>query len=525
MSSSSQTMELKQFQVKFVNEIYAKMRQGIKPLACVAPTGAGKTVCFSKIAFDAVSRNKTVLILVHLDILVPQTLDKLKRFGLIDIGCIKAGYPERRDSLIQVASLQTLVKRHWWRGKHFDIVIYDEAHLTTFSTIGKKIRHSLLPDSFHLGFTATPRRLSKTQGMRDHYSDSVIAATPSELQELGMLSHMSYYQFKGADLSKVRIQKGDYHPSDLKVACNSPELIQDIVKHWFKLTPDKKTLAFCVDIEHAISVRDEFRRNGVQSEVVTGETPIKHRAELYAALDNGEIKVLTSVNVVSIGFDLPSVEVGLGLRPTKSWALHMQQIGRIMRVFEGKEMGYWLDQAGNLDLGLPEDLTLDDYELDKAKKPGEGETPFRLCPECNHVNHASARECKTCGFVFPLKEKFTTPGEFVEILRPERNRSEPERFYRKKLKEAYRKGYNPIWASFKYKDQYGGFPPKEWALNAVFKTPDEESFDNFIDYLEIIRQANAKPINWTVTCFILEFGAKYKQTVTCKLFDRIPDCV
>jgi superfamily II DNA or RNA helicase len=326
-----------------------------------------------------------------MDVLVPQTLDKLEKFGLTNIGCIKNGYPENREAIIQVASLQTLCRRHWWKDVHFDLVMFDEAHITLFSGIGLKIRHEYFADSTILGFTATPRRLSKREGLQDHLDASVLAATPSQLQELGLLSKMKYYAFAGADVSKVRIQAGDYHQTDLQVACSNPALVQDIVKHWSTLTPSKSSLAFCVSIEHAEAVRNAFRGSGIPSELVTGDTPRKERSVLYNALDRGDIQVLTSVNVVSIGFDLPSVEVGLGLRPTKSWSLHMQQIGRIMRVCEGKELGYWLDQAGNvISHGLPEDLTEDDYKMDKGKESDGQDPPYKVCPDCGHVNYAFA---------------------------------------------------------------------------------------------------------------------------------------
>ena len=527
-------MQLKEFQVNFINNIYGKLRSGVKNLACVAPTGAGKTVVMSKIAVDALNAGKTFLILVHLDVLVPQTLDKLYKFGISEgnIGCIKCGYPENRFAPIQVASLQTLVKRRWWRTKNFDVIVYDEAHITTFSTIGKKIRHELYPENVHLGFTATPRRLSKTEGMQTHYSDSVLAALPSELQESGMLSYMKYYAFSGANLDKVRIQHGDYHLSDLQVACNHPDLIEDIIKHWKDIVPGRKTLAFCVNIDHAENVRKAFQSHGIKSEVVTGNTPIKERTRLYQALDQGDITVLTSVNVVSIGFDLPSVEVGLGLRPTKSWAMHMQQIGRIMRVSKGKNFGYWLDQAGNLKLGLPEDLTANDYALDTAKEPGEGDAPIRICEQCGCVNRASAKVCQECGFEFPRVEKMTTPGEFIEILIPEKDRSKPEQFYRRKLKEAYRKGYDPGWAMFKFKDEYDYYPKGEWRLHAVFLDTKEESMEKYFNYLERLKEGKTKGTwfkkkdnNWLVSEFVKEFGKEHKQYCIRQVFDRIPSYV
>jgi superfamily II DNA or RNA helicase len=515
-------MELYPFQVEFVRKIYAALKSGVTKLGCIAPTGAGKTVVMGRISQHAHAKGRRILILVHMDVLVPQTLDKLRKFGIEDIGCIKNGYPENREAWIQVASLQTLARRKWWKECHFDLVMYDEAHITLFSGIGLKIRHEYFADATILGFTATPRRLSKREGLSDHLDDSVLAATPSQLQELGLLSKMKYYAFTGVDVSKVRIQAGDFHQSDLQVACANPALVQDMVKHWKNLVPGKSTLGFCVSIDHAIAVRDAFREQGIPSEVVTGDTPRKERSVLYNALDRGDIQVLTSVNVVSIGFDLPSVEVGLGLRPTKSWALHMQQIGRIMRICEGKELGYWLDQAGNvMRHGLPEDLTEDDYKMDKGKESDGQDPPYKICPECDHVNYAFAKICPECGFEFPPAEKIITPGEFIEYFVPEKDRPATEKFYRKKLKEAYRKGYDPAWAAFKFQEEYGYFPTQAWRLNAIFSEDTDLHRKAYFDYLTAIQEAKRKDNTWVMQNFMKEFGKESKQWCISQLFDKI----
>ncbi|KAB1986110.1 DEAD/DEAH box helicase, partial [Haemophilus parainfluenzae] len=81
----------------------------------------------------------------------------------------------------------------------------------------------------------------------------------------------------------------------------------------------------CVDIEHARHVAEAFSSAGIPAEAVEGGTPIKERQRMYTDLREERLLVLTSCNVISIGFDEPSVEVGLMLRPTQSSALHLQQ--------------------------------------------------------------------------------------------------------------------------------------------------------------------------------------------------------
>jgi superfamily II DNA or RNA helicase len=148
----------------------------------------------------------------------------------------------------------------------------------------------------------------------------------------------------------------------------APNSSAKIVQEWRRLVPGKRTIAFCVDIEHARHVAEEFRRAGIPADTVEGNTPIKERQRMYADCEKNGFLLLTSCNVISIGFDEPSVEVGLLLRPTQSSALHIQQIGRVMRISPqtGKACGIILDQAGNLErLGFPEDI--DEYRCPCAK--------------------------------------------------------------------------------------------------------------------------------------------------------------
>ena len=363
---------LRDYQIAFINEVYQAIRGDHRSIACIAPTGAGKTVIMAQIAEHVVSRGKRVLILVHLDVLVGQTYEKMKSFGLHhSTGFIKAGWTEDRDAPVQIGSVQTLGRRRWWETTCFDVVIYDEAHTTQFTQVGTRIRYQTHADAIHLAFTATPYRLGKrTPQMGDRCSTLVAAPTPAKLQELGQLATMRYFGLPAgdqADLTGVKLVGGDYSEADLKNRCDTPKLVNRIVQEWHRLTPGKRTIAFCVGVDHAHHVAQAFQDAGVSSGVVTGDTPIDERTRLYRALRDGDLTVLTSCNVISIGFDEPSVEVGLLLRPTTSLALHHQQIGRVMRTAPGKACGIILDQAGNiLRLGTPEDI--ESYELQTANK-------------------------------------------------------------------------------------------------------------------------------------------------------------
>ena len=273
------------------------------------------------------------MFLVHLDVLVGQTYEKMKSFGL-HCGFIKAGWPEDHEAPIQIASVQTMAQRRWWRKWPADVVFYDEGHTTLFSRVGKQVLYKTHPDAVHLVMTATPERLGKDQ-LGEHLDALVSSPVPSDLQQMGYLAQMKYFSMPQdglANLEGIKTVRGDYDESGLKNACDRPELIHKIVAEWQRLALGKRTIAFCVDIEHARHVTDAFNQAGIPSETVEGGTPIKERKRMYTDLREERILVLTSCNVISIGFDEPSVEVGLMLRPTQSSALHLQQIGRVMRI-------------------------------------------------------------------------------------------------------------------------------------------------------------------------------------------------
>ena len=512
-TASVERFTLRDYQIEFINKLYLAIRGGHSSIACVAPTGSGKTIIISQVTEHAVGRGRRVLILVHLDVLVGQTYDKLKAFGLdFQAGFIKAGWEENREAPVQIGSVQTLGRRRWWEKTCFDVVIYDEAHTTAFTQVGRKIRESTHPDAIHLAFTATPYRLGKrVPQIGDICSTLVAAPTPAKLQALGQLASMRYFGLPPVDLSGVKMVGGDFNEADLKNRCDTPALIDRIVAEWHRLTPGKRTIAFCVGVDHAHHVAEAFRRSGVPAATVTGNTPIEERRRLYKGLRDGDPLVLTSCNVISIGFDEPSVEVGLLLRPTTSLALHHQQIGRVMRMSPGKEAGIILDQAGNLiRLGMPEDI--EEYELltaDKSdRKPGE--PVKKACPTCLTVLSTFATVCPNCGHIFPGTEPTQVDADLIEYTRTSRERR-MESAYRTLVRRAYRKGFDPAWAAVRFRDKYGEYPVRNWSIGAVFgESPtDDDRVEYYLTVSEIAK-AKGKHINWVIASYQGEFGVSDK---------------
>lgn len=513
---------LRPYQLQLIHDLYTKLSQGCRRVAVVAGTGAGKTVIAGQICAHTVSRGYRLLFLVHLDVLVGQTYEKLKAFNL-RCGFIKAGWQEDPDAPIQVASVQTMQKRSWWQTWPADVVVYDEGHTTVFSQVGQQLLYETHPQAVHLALTATPYRLGREQ-LGDHMETMVASPVPSELQRAGFLAPMKYYGMPASDqidLAGVRTVAGDFDERDLKNACDRPELVQRIVEEWLRLTPDRRTIAFCVDVEHAQHVASAFRAVRIPAATVDGSTPLKRRRQLYEDLRDGYLLVLTSCNVISIGFDVPSVEVGLLLRPTQSRALHQQQIGRVMRISpdSGKTHGIILDQAGNLQrLGFPEDVQ--SYTLPTSEQPTEpGAAPKKQCPLCSRIVWSFVVTCPDCGHQW-LQESQVRTEDLVEVVQESRDAIAPAdqaqmiAFFHSQRRKTFREGRSQNWAMRVFFEKYGFLPEDSWCLGSTFG-PEATAEDRhaYKRYLATMARQQGKSISWVISEFQKEFGSQDWQQV------------
>ncbi len=515
MSTRSTPPKLRPYQIELINDLYRKINEGHKKIAIIAGTGAGKTVISGQICAHAEAAGKRLMFLVHLDVLVGQTYEKMKSFGL-HCGFIKAGWEEDRNAPIQIASVQTMAQRKWWRTWPADVVFYDEAHTTLFSRVGKTVLYKTHPDAVHLAMTATPERLGNDQ-LGEHLDTLVAAPVPSELQAMGFLSQMKYFSMPPdgvANLKEVKTVRGDYDEVGLKNACDRPELVAKIVQEWKRLVPGKRTIAFCVDIEHARHVAEEFRRHGIPADTVEGSTPIKDRQRMYADLREERILVLTSCNVISIGFDEPSVEVGLLLRPTQSSALHIQQIGRVMRISPqtGKAFGVILDQAGNLErLGFPEDIETYTLPLKKDGAGGGKPPPMKACPQCGRMVLSFVVKCPECQHQW-LSDRPINLEDMVQIYSREQAHTIRDiptlvEIFHGHRRRVFKSGYAVTLAERDFFEHTGRTAQENWCLGSIFgQHPTWEQQQFFLEYLHRCARRIGKRGDWIMREFEKEFG-------------------
>jgi superfamily II DNA or RNA helicase len=215
---------------------------------------------------------------------------------------------------------------------------------------------------------------------------------------------------------------GDYAKDQVAEAMDKPTITGDAVEHYLRLAPGKRAVAFCASVAHAEHVADAFRASGIPASFLDGSLDPAERDKRIKDFEAGRTLVLTSCDVVSEGFDLPAIEVAILLRPTKSLSLYLQQVGRALRVFEGKEYAIILDHVGAISShGLPdEDREWSLEGITKKKRAANDNMPdvnITTCPMCFTI-HMSAPECPTCGHkyaVVPRTGPKQQDGELVEL--------------------------------------------------------------------------------------------------------------
>jgi len=257
-----------------------------------------------------------------------------------------------------------------------------------------------------LGVTATPERLDG-KGLGQMFSDMVMGPTVAELTAQGFLSHAVVYAPSAPDLGGVGTRMGDYVQKQLEDAMDKAVITGSAVKHYAKYAPGKKAIAFCVSVKHAKNLAKEFRDAGFAASHIDGGMKENERDSVLKAFEEGRVRVLTSCDLVSEGFDLPSVEVAILLRPTKSLGLYLQQCGRAIRPHPDKERTIILDHAGNTARhGFIDDdreWTLADGFVQGRGKGDKAET-VRTCTAC-FAMHKPSPTCPVCDYVYPVKPR------------------------------------------------------------------------------------------------------------------------
>lgn len=450
-------LQLRDYQQNLVNRIRESYLRGRRSVLAVAPTGAGKTAMFTYMTERARAAGRRVLILVHRQELLTQASRSLSNYG-VSHGLIAPGQFGEREQ-VAVASIQTLDRRLKRGALNFDFLILDEAHHAGAATWARVLAQ--FPNAHVLGVTATPCRLDG-QGLGvkagGYFEELIEGPTVAELTERGFLMPATVYiPPTPLDLKGVRKRGGDFDPKELAERTNKPTVTGCAVDHYSRLSPGEPAIAFCASIEHATSVRDSFRAAGYSSEVIHGGLRDRERKAMIDGLASGRIHVLTSVDLISEGTDIPVVAVAIMLRGTASVGMYLQMVGRVLRPNHGKRRAIILDHVGNvLRHGLHDDKR--EWSLDgvkRTKQSDDDDAPsVKQCKACYAV-YERGLKCPYCGHlnVGEARRPREREGDLKEVDREElarlRTRKRQEVGQAKTREELQRiasaRGYSPYW--------------------------------------------------------------------------------
>ena len=355
----SSPMKLRAYQYNALQEIDHGFKEFDRQLG-VLPTGAGKTVLFSKLAESR--QPARTLILAHRGELITQAVDKLHAATGIRAAVEMGEERASLDAPVVVGSVQTLMRekrRGRWPKDHFGLVVVDEAHHTLadsyLNTVGHFHDHAQV-----LGVTATPDRGDK-KNLGRYYQNIACEVTLLDLIQQAWLSPIRVNTVPlEVDLRGVRTSHGDYSADDLGHALEPYlERIADVlVEH-----RHRKTLVFLPLIKVSKQFAELCRERGLAAEHVDGQS--SERAATLERFRNDETRILTNAMLLTEGYDEPSIDCVVCLRPTKVRALYSQIIGRGTRIWPGKDHLLVLDflwQAGEHSLVKPAHLIAEDEE-------------------------------------------------------------------------------------------------------------------------------------------------------------------
>ena len=323
-------MELRPYQQEAKDSIFEQWKNGIKKTLLVLPTGCGKTIVFAKVTEQCVQNGDRVLILAHRGELLEQAADKIgKSTGL---GCATEKAEESCLGSwfrITVGSVQSLMREKRlsrFPEDYFDTIIIDEAHHCISDSYQRVLQH--FPEAKVLGVTATPDRGDMKNLGTVFESLAYEYSLPKAIKE-GYLSPIKAVTIPlTMDLTGVGTQGGDFKAGDLGTALDP--YLKNIAEEMKKYCVDKKTVVFLPLVKTSQKFRDILNENGFQAAEVNGDS--QDRAQILEDFEKDRYNVLCNSMLLTEGWDCPSVDCIVVLRPTKVRSLYCQMVGRGTRL-------------------------------------------------------------------------------------------------------------------------------------------------------------------------------------------------
>jgi superfamily II DNA or RNA helicase len=336
---------LRDYQEKAKAAVLGARDRGLHRVMVVMPTGTGKTTLFASLV-DEFDRNygEGSLVVAHRSELLHQAANRVRLIApRLSVGIEGGSLTAEEGSRVVVAGVQSIgrpdSKRLAWF--HPGLLIMDEGHHAPADTWQNVLRRfgSYEGTCFTLAVTATDHRMDNKplHGSESAIFEDVVFRYPlrQAVADGWLVDLRGYRVATGTDLTKVRKVRGDYHQAELARAVNTEERNYTAFRHWSDIARDRRTIVFCVDVQHAKDVTELFRSHHIAAEHVDGTMKADAREGVMRRFSNGQTQVLVNVDVATEGFDVPAVSCVLMLRPTQSWGLYAQMAGRGVRTHPG----------------------------------------------------------------------------------------------------------------------------------------------------------------------------------------------
>jgi DNA repair protein RadD len=389
-------MTLRDYQVKGLTELRDCYRRGVKRVLFHMATGGGKTKCFSEVLKGAHAKGTMALVVVRGRKLIRQASLRLTRDG-VPHGIIMAGAENATFERIRVCSIDTLYSRR--HAPEAQLIVIDEAHQTTGD--GYKWFLEQYPHALILAVTATPHL---KRGMR-HVADEVVRPiTAKELTDQGYLVPLRYWTPEKPDLTGVTTSGDDYNQKELGVAMRKAALSGNVVQTYQSQGGGRRAILFAVDIEHSRQLVAQFTAQKIPAAHIDASCTDNERDRAVGQLERGEIRILANVGVLTTGVDVPAVDLIIMARPTKSYNLWIQMIGRGTRPCPDvqKTDCYVFDHAGNVERhGLLEQERQCELDGKVVKDPPQ----IKQCGQCFSWAGRFESVCPACGAAFREEPK------------------------------------------------------------------------------------------------------------------------
>lgn len=317
---------LRPIQQHIYDRIRQEVKSGNKKVLVMACTGFGKTILSYQICKDAISKGNRILFTSHRIGLAEQSRDKFESLNPSYLQSNSDGYFE--DYSLLVATLQTLCNSEIKEPK---IIIIDECHYAYESNLVQSL-FDRWPKSIFIGLSATPT--NDKNYLLDGFDAIIDNYQTTDLIDLGWLTPFKIFSPINFNLANVKISAttNDYQEKSIEAEIVKQNINHSIVEKYIELGENRKFICFGASKDHCNDLQKEFANKNIVADVITANTSKKQRELIFERYANGQSKGLISIEILTAGFDDPTVQCVIMACPTKAWKKFIQCCGRGIRL-------------------------------------------------------------------------------------------------------------------------------------------------------------------------------------------------